>query len=1120
MRGARCWISVWVVACVVAGTAAHVAAQIGGGALTGNVVDQGGAALPGVTVTVVAVATNLTRTVVTGQSGDYFVNLGSGRYRVRAELSGFRPLVREEIGVATGETVRLDLQLELSGLTEALTVTADAPLLRSETSSLGQVVDNRKVVDLPLNGRSFISLAALAPSVAMPPAPAAPFPRINGGRPRTNEYLFDGISVLQPEPGQVAFFPNIDAIQDFKIESNSPPAEFGRFNGGVVNLTTKSGGNTLQGNVFEFLRHESMNARNFFQSGNPDKPTFRRNQFGGVVGGPLQRDRTFFFFDYQGQRQTIARTVISNVPTLLQRDGIFTEAIGTSVPTIYDPATTVTVPGGTATRTPFAGNTIPLERIDPVSRALLARFPLPTSAGTASNYRRTADETVDQDQFSIRVDHRFATNRDNVFARLTRFQEEFIPVTPLPDGSGVTTGTLGPQDTKSSSFASSYQRVGRNNIVNELRIGDTRRSVDRRAAQLGGTPLTALGLPGIPSDAQFPNTLPTFTIGGSQLGSPQSTASDFSTSVTQIADSLTWVKGRHTLKMGADLRWERLNVIQPASPTGRFTFTNLFTNLPANATTAASTGTALASFLLGQVQDFAIDLQDVEIRNRAHFEEYFIQDTWLMSDRVTVNAGLRYTLNFPSTEENDQVAVFNFETEQLDYLGRDGNPRAARQLHKNNFGPRFGITGLITDKTIARVGYGLIWIEMAGITTPFTTPVFPFLQTVTQRTLDNITPAFVLANGPTVEEIPLTPDAGLGQGVFTVSQGLGSGYAQQWNTSIQRELAANIAVEVAYTGSKITRVGIPDANINQLTVDQLAEGTALQQRVTNPFFGIIPRSSSLGDPTITRAQLLKPFPQHTSVAFYRNNVGTSIYNGVYVKLEQRFTRGLSYLVSYTRSKLEDDASTVFDASILTGPVSNAQSPADAFNRTLERDYSAGDIPHVFVASGVWDLPWGRNRPSRGSGVLGAIFNDWTVTGVLTMQSGLPVAVTQQTNNNAFAGFGIQRPNLVGDPELPADERSPSRWFDTSAFQTAPGFILGSASRNPVRGPAYTNLDLALVRRVPVSASKALEVRLEAFNVTNNPPFQAPNGSFGNPAFGTITAAGDPRVIQVGFKFIF
>src|SRR5688572_30159354 len=311
-------------------------------------------------------------------------------------------------------------------MSEAVTVRADAPLLRSETSGLGHVVDNRKIVELPLNGRSFITLAALVPGVAVPPPPAAPFPRINGGRPRTNEYLFDGISVLQPEPGQVAFFPNVDAIQEFRIESNSPSAEFGRFNGRVVNLTTKSGTNTFRGSVFEFFRHEALNARNFFAPA--VKPLFRRNQFGGVAGGPIRRDRTFLFVDYQGQRQTIGRTVISTVPTLLQRQGVLTEAIAGRVPAIYDPAT-----GGQG-RSPFAGNTIPRERMDPVARALLERYPLPTSAGTANNYRRVADEAVNQDQFSLRLDHRFAANRDQVFGRLTRFREEFLPVTPFQIG--------------------------------------------------------------------------------------------------------------------------------------------------------------------------------------------------------------------------------------------------------------------------------------------------------------------------------------------------------------------------------------------------------------------------------------------------------------------------------------------------------------------------------------------------------------------------------------------------------------------------------------------------------------------------------------------------------------
>jgi hypothetical protein len=397
--------------------------------------------------------------------------------------------------------------------------------------------------------------------------------------------------------------------------------------------------------------------------------------------------------------------------------------------------------------------------------------------------------------------------------------------------------------------------------------------------------------------------------------------------------------------------------------------------------------------------------------------------------------------------------------------------------------------------------------------------VFPFLQTVSQRTLDNLTPAFTLANGPTVAPIPLTANAGIGQGVFSVDRDLGSGYVQQWNTSLQRTLGANISIEVAYTGSKITRVGLPDTNLNQLTVDQLAQGASLLQRVPNPYFGVIPRSSSLGDPTITVAQLLKPYPQYTTVSLYRNNVGTTIYHGAYVKLEQRLAGGLSYLVSYTRSQLRDDASSVFDASILTGPVANYP-VADSFNRRLERDVSTGDIPHVFVASTVWDVPFGAARAWHPGKFIGALVNDWTLTGVVTLQSGVPLAIAQATNNNAFAGFGTQRPNLVGDPELPANARSTSRWFNTSAFAAAPQFAIGTSSRNPVRGPGYRNLDLAVIRRVTLPAGTALEIRGEVFNLTNTPALGAPNTTVGAAAFGTITTAGDPRVVQVALKFLF
>jgi Carboxypeptidase regulatory-like domain len=476
----RCRVWLALLLCIFS-FAHRASAQVAAGEITGIMRDQANAAVPGATVTVTNVETNQQRVVVSTGDGVYAAaGLPPGKYRVDVTLKGFRSVRRNGIRLATGETARIDFDLVVGDVREQVTVTADAPALRADTASLGTVVEQEQIARLPLNGRTFITLASLAPGVALPPT--SQLPRINGGRPRTNEYLFDGISVLQPEPGQIAFFPVIDAIQEFKIESNSPPAEFGRFNGGVVNLTTRTGTNVLHGSGFEFLRKQALNARNVFQTANTVKPDYQRNQFGGTFGGPVARDRTFFFADYQGQRQSVGRTVISVVPTQLQRQGIFTEAIAGRVPVIYDPATTVG-----STRTPFPGNAIPLNRADTVALSLLQRYPPPTSTGTANNYRRTENEVDNQDQWDVRIDHRFPSARNQVFGRLSYFRDGFVPVTPLPDGSGVTTGTLGPQNTTAWAFASRYQHTFAGRMLNEVRVGDTRRKVwaNRRPARAG-----------------------------------------------------------------------------------------------------------------------------------------------------------------------------------------------------------------------------------------------------------------------------------------------------------------------------------------------------------------------------------------------------------------------------------------------------------------------------------------------------------------------------------------------------------------------------------------------------------------------------------------------------------
>jgi hypothetical protein len=1147
---------------------ARLFAQAGQAAITGEVKDGTGAAVPQAKVIATEVHTNQVFTFITGAEGNYtLTNLKPGLYSLAAQVSGFKRYVREGIQLATGERIRLDVELTAGSVAESITVSADAPLLRTESGSLGQVIPNRRIVDLPLNGRNFFSLVTLAPGVAAPPPTTAgpALPRLNGGRPRVNEFLYDGISALQPEPGQVAFFPVIDAIQEFKLETNSPSAEFGRFNGGVINLTTKSGTNELHGTAFEFLRNEALNARNLFApatAANPNKPVFRRNQYGFAVGGPVIKDRTFFFGDFQGTRQLIGRVLTSNVPTLAQRGGDFSANLG--APLFLQTTTTggVTSVSATTTNTgtpinvidtsgnaiqartgqifrigdrrAYAGNLIPLSDFDAVARKLLDRYPLPTSTGAANNFRRISNERTAQDQFDARLDHRFS-DHNQVFGRFSFFNEDATPVTPLPDGSGaITQGALGLQKSRGYQTVGNYIHIFPANIVHELRIGYTRRSIDRRALLLDSPPSQSLGLPGIPQNAAFQNELPTFTIAGlQQLGPSANTDSLFNTDVTQIFDAVGWQRGRHSMKFGVDLRVQRLNVLQPPSPTGIFNFTAPFSNSrgtantigtqPGGATTssllAGQTGNALASFFLGQVSNFSIDLQQNTIHPRARILEFFAQDDFKATSRLTLNLGLRYTLNFPSTETENQGAVFNLQTQQLEYLGQNGFPESARELHKSNFAPRLGLAYRFTDRTVVRAGYGIVWQEQAGITTPFTIPQFPFIQTVTQRSLDGIAPAFVLSNGPNVQPIPPSADAGLGQGVFSVDRDLGSGYAQQWNLALQREISHNFVAEVAYAGSKITHVGIPDTNINQLTVEQLAQGNTLLQQVTNPFFGQIPRSSSIGDPTIPRAQLLRPYPRFTSVSLYRNNVGNTSYHALQAKLEKRLSRGLAFLVCYTHSKLIDDAGQVFDASIQTGPVGNFP-VADSFNRALERDVSTGDIPNVFVTSYTYELPFGKGRHFNLTGIANKLLGDWRVAGTILLQSGLPFPVTQITNFNAFAGFGTQRPNILRNPNLPSEKRSTSRWFDTSAFAVAPQFTLGNASRNPARGPGYRMADIAFIKRTYFGETRNIEFRTEIFNLTNTPPLANPNGVVGNAAFGTITSAGDPRVIQFGLKLNF
>ncbi len=1059
----------WKQTLLFAWVASVALGQAGRAELFGTVQDPSGLAIPKAKVEAEDQATMARYSATSDERGEYHIlGLPAGQYTLTVEQPGFRSYRQSGITLRLGDRTAINVKLQIGEASQTIDVTAAAPLLQTASGDVSLNVDRQKIATLPLDGRNFIPLVTLSPGVALPNGQF--LPRINGSRPRTNEYIFDGISVLQPEPGQVVYYPIIDGMAEFKLNVNSYSPEYGRSNGGTVMVIGKSGSNEFHGDGFEFFRHEALNARNLFAPAGP-KPEFRRNQYGATLGGPIQTNRTFFFVDWQGTRQRTGITRFSVVPTLAQRQGVFTQPI-------FDPRS--------SPRAPFVNNTIPETQFDPLGVQVLQHYPLPNVAG-ANNFTRTATEPDNQDQADFRVDRYFG-DKHKVFARYTFFTDDDTPVTPLPDGSGsLTSGVIGQAMTRGDAIAGDYNWMLSPSALNQFRAGYSRRDLTQSSLQNGG-----IGVPGLPSNS-FGSVLPIFAVAGyQQIGPTTAANSKFTTSVTEFLDTFTLIRGRHTIKFGTDLRRETLDVLNPPNPTGSFGFSTTGTNNPA----VPGSGNALASLLLGQVNAFSIDIQQTVIQPRAHIAEFFAGDDWKVSTRLTLNLGTRYTLNFPSTERRNQGAVFNLKTQVLDF------PHTARELECCDFGPRAGLAYRIGDSWVIRSGYGLMFFEQSGITTPFTIPQFPFVQTLGQQSQDNVNAAFLLSQGPSVQVTAPTPNSGLGQGVFGVDRNNGSGYSQQWNFTVQKTIGNDWNLEIAYLGSKNTRLGIPDANINQLPSQYLPMGAALLSKVPNPYFGQIPASSSLGGATIAQQLLLRPYPRFTNVALFRDNVGNSTYNAAAVKLEKRLSRGLTLQASYTFSKLIDDASSVFSQSIFTGPVLGTTGAADANNRHLEKDLSSGDIPRVFAIGWVYDIPgiWK--------------LSGWQLGGLVRIQSGDTVAVTQAVNNNASLGYALQRPNRVSEPNEFAG-RTVAKYFNTAAFSAAPQFAIGTSPRNPVRGPGLQNADVMIGKTFRLTECVSLEFRAEAFNVSNTPPLNDPNGSFGSPAFGSIISAGNPR----DFEFV-
>jgi hypothetical protein len=1026
-------------------------AQGGRAELLGTILDPSGLPVANAKVQAVDQGTLAPVATVSDSRGEYhLLGLAAGEYILTVEQPGFRTYRQSGLTLRVDDRTSLDVRLQVGQPTESVEVSATAALLQTAGGDVSYHLDGTNVTTLPLDGRNFIPLVALAPGVALPGGGSL-LPRINGSRPRTSEYLYDGISALQPEPGQVVFYPIIDAIEEFRLNINSYSPEYGRSNGGTIMLATKSGGNSLHGTLFEFFRNEDLNARNYFAQ--PGRiPEFRRNQYGVTLGGPVRKNKTFFFVDWQGTRLRTGITRFSTVPTLTQRQNLLAA--------------------------------VPASTLDPIGMRVLNHYPTPNLPGAANNYVRTGVEPDSQDQLDARIDHYFTTNH-RVFGRYSYFRDDDNPVTPLPDGSGsIAAGVISHTLTRGDQAIGEYDWTISPTMLNQARLGYTRRNSNGIGPQGGD-----IAVPGVPVNS-FASVLPLIAVTGfQQIGAPAGANSKFTTSVTEFVDTLSMVRGRHTFKFGTDLRREALDVVQPPNPAGSYTFI------------AGPNASSLASLLLGQVNAFSIDIQKNAFQERAHIAEFFVSDAWRISDRLSLNIGTRYTLNFPSTEVNNQGAIFNLKTQVLDFS------HTARELDCCAFGPRIGLAYRVGDTWVIRSGYGMIWFEQSGITTPFTLPQFPFVQTVGQQSLDNVSPAFLLANGPTIQVTQPNPNSGLGQGVFGTDRKVGSGYSQQWNLTVQKTIGRNLNVEAGYLGSKNTHLGLPEANLNQVPAADLAMGAALLTKVPNPYFGQIPASSSLGGATIARQQLLRAFPRFTTVALFRDNVADSEYDALQVKLEKRFSRGLTFTVAYTFSKLIDDASTYFSQTIFTGPVLNNNGAADAFNRRLERDVSTGDIPRVFSAGWVYQIP----KLWKISG--------WEIGGLVRVQSGDAVAISQATNFNSSLGYALQRPNRLADPNS-FDGRSAASWLNIAAFTVAPQFTIGTSSRNPIRGPGLQEADLMLGKTFRITERVGFEFRAEVFNVTNTPPFNDPNTSFGTAAFGSITSAGNPRDFEFAAKVRF
>jgi hypothetical protein len=1061
-------------------------AQVDTGTISGTVKDPGGAVIQNALVTVANPSNGSSYSTHTNKNGLYtVVDLKPGTYTVSVRTPGFDTFIKTGVDLRVQDRRAVDFALVIGHRATSIQVRDTAPLLESQTSSLGHVVERKEVQNLPLNGRNYIQLAILSAGTSPSQRSAERNSFVsNGQREIQNSYLIDGVDNKNKIVGfdssdAESIEPILDAIQEFKVQTGTFSAEFGQAAGGVVNVSIRSGTDRLHGTLFEYLRNSYLDAKPFFQPALTAKPQFIQNQYGATLSGPIIKNRTFFFFAWQSSRTSDASPQLAVVPTPAELNGQFTQ-------TIYNPATTAPNPGGSGyVRTPFAGNYISPILFDRVAAKLALLYPAPNLAG-ANNFFSNQTETVANDQYLGRVDHRFS-DKDSAFVHyIASFSNNVLPAALPPPANSPS--HVWPE---AHSFVASESHIFTPSLLNEARIGyqETREQQNIKGTRL----FDQYGIIGAPDIATVLG-LPTFgvsglnTIGTVGPGTLQTAATgsgnlpiDKQGRTIQVSDNLTWQHGNHVFKFGFD--WQQVTLYANSTLSARpsYSFSGVYTQNPQSRT---GTGNPLADFLLGYTSSSTVSTRSVS-ENAQRIYDGYAQDDWRVTPHLTINAGIRYELPLPFYETRNKAADVILEPGPLygklleaSQASQYGYHRSFQSPNYTNFAPRFGLAYQVTPKTVLRAATGVFFGRDENVpvaSRPNNNPPY-FVQTT--YTSDQIDPSIILATGFPANAID--PASVQTPSVNSYRKYSPTPRVLQWNVNIQRDIGFGFVGQLTYVGSVTDNLYYP------LQVDQPAPGPgAIQPR--------------------------RPFPQYSSLKAYEPYVHSS-YNSLQAQAERRFTNGFSLLTAYTYGHAIDNGNTQVDS----GP----PAPQNSYNLEAERGSSSFDIRHRLVISTVYELPFGKGKPFLANSRVGnAIAGGWLLTGIFSAQAGLPfnpVENVDQSNTGT-----TERPNRIGNGNLPSGKRSISKWFDTSAFTTPAQYTFGNAGRNILVGPGFHNVDAGLSRVIPIVHQTSIEIRAEAFNLLNTPQFNLPNATLNQPTTAVISSVYNPqRQIQFAARFRF